>query len=68
MKSVSKVYVVQRGDSLYSIAKQECGSGASVDALAEVNLGRRQPDGTVMKDPDVLQPGWAVLSCKAESD
>ncbi len=68
VKSVSKVYVVQKGDTLYSIATQECGSGAAVDALAKVNVGRRQPDGTVMKDPDVLQPGWElVLSCESGS-
>lgn len=69
VKSVSKVYVVQEGDTLYSIAKQECGSGGAVDALAKVNVGRRQPDGKVMKDPNLLQPGWElVLSCQSVSD
>ena len=69
VKSVNKVYVVKEGDTLYSIAKQECGSGAVVDALAEANVGRRQPDGKVMKDPNLLQPGWElVLSCQTVSD
>ena len=69
VKSVNKVYVVQRGDTLYSIAKEECGSGAAVEALAAVNVGRRQPDGNVMKDPDFLRPGWKlVLSCQTVSD
>ena len=69
VKSVNKVYVVKKGDTLYSIAKQECGSGAAVDALAEANVGRRQPDGKVMNDPNLLRPGWKlVLSCQTVTD
>ena len=67
--SVSKVYVVKRGDTLHSIAIRECGSGAAVDSLVEVNVGREQPDGRIMKDPDLLHPGWRiVLSCQTVRD
>jgi nucleoid-associated protein YgaU len=69
LRSVTKVYVVQEGDTLYSIAIEQCGSGAAVETLTEVNVGRRQPDGRVMKNPDMLRPGWElVLSCQTVSD
>lgn len=62
--SVQKVYVVQDGDTLYGIAERECGSGASVRSLAQANIGRKQPDGRVMKDADQLRVGWTlVMSC-----
>lgn len=63
-KSVQKVYVVQNGDTLYGIAQQECGDGSSVTALAQANVGRKQPDGKVMKNPDQIRVGWElVVSC-----
>lgn len=63
-KSVQRVYVVQSGDTLYSIAERECGSGASVDALAAANVGRQQSDGAVLEDPDAIRAGWElVISC-----
>jgi LysM repeat protein len=66
--SVQRVYVVQSGDTMYSIAERECGSGASVDALAAANVGRRQSDGTVLKDPDAIRAGWElVISCRSSS-
>lgn len=69
LESTTEVYVVQEGDTLYRIATKECGSGASVETLIEVNVGRRQPDGKVMKDPDELRPGWElVVSCQTVSD
>ncbi len=68
-KSVQRVYVVQSGDTLYSIAEQECGNGAAVEALASANVGRRQPDGTVLKDPDAIRAGWElVISCNSASE
>ncbi len=67
-KSVQRVYVVQSGDTLYSIAESECGSGASVDALAEANVGRRQSDGRVLKDPNAIRAGWElVISCRSSN-
>ena len=32
--SVQRVYVVQSGDTLHSIAERECGSGASVESTS----------------------------------
>jgi nucleoid-associated protein YgaU len=64
--SVQRVYVVQSGDTLHSIAERECGNGASVEALAAANVGRRQPDGTALKDPDAIRTGWElVISCRS---
>lgn len=66
--SVQRVYVVQSGDTLYSIAERECGSGASVDALAAANVGRRQSDGSVLKDPNAIRAGWElVISCRSSN-
>ena len=63
-KSVQKVYVVQDGDTLYSIAERECGDGSSVRALAQANIGRKQSDGRAMKSPDQIRAGWElVVTC-----
>ena len=64
--SVQRVYVVQSGDTLHSIAERECGTGASVEAIAAANVGRQQPDGTALKDPDAIRAGWElVISCRS---
>lgn len=64
----AQVVVVRKGDTLYGIAKRECGSGAAVDALAAANLGRVQPDGSVFTDPGLLKPGYeVVISCQTVS-
>ena len=66
--SVQKVVIVQQGDTLYGIAQRECGSGAAVDALTAANLGRLQPDGSVLTDPNLLKPGYeVVVSCQTVS-
>ena len=68
-RSVQRVYVVQSGDTLYSIAERECGSGESVSSLAAANVGRTQSDGRVMKDPDSIRVGWElVVSCRSTDD
>jgi nucleoid-associated protein YgaU len=48
-------YTVQSGDSLWSIANDELGDPAAVDAIKELNL-------TVLKGPDhdVLYPGMKL--------
>jgi nucleoid-associated protein YgaU len=66
--SVQKVVVVQQGDTLYGIAQRECGSGAAVDALAAANIGRLQPDGSILTNPNLLKPGYeVVISCQTVS-
>lgn len=68
-RSAQRVYVVQSGDTLYSIAERECGNGESVSSLAAANVGRSQPDGRVMKDPDSIRVGWElVVSCRSTGD
>jgi nucleoid-associated protein YgaU len=64
-KSVQKVYVVQSGDTLYGIARSECGDGGSVSTIAKANIGRKQPDGRVFTDQDSIRAGWTlVVSCR----
>ncbi|MBK6873830.1 MAG: LysM peptidoglycan-binding domain-containing protein [Kineosporiaceae bacterium] len=58
---------VQRGDSLWSIAEDHLGTGASWPKLFEENEGKPQPDGRRLTDPDVIQPGW-VLAVPNYSD
>ena len=56
--TVDGVYVVQRGDSLSSIAHRTLGDRDRWPVLFEANRGRPQTDGTALDDPDVLSVGW----------
>jgi nucleoid-associated protein YgaU len=51
-------YTVQPGDTLSDIAQTELGSAKRYDQIAELNAGRRQPDGHTLSDPDHIEPGW----------
>jgi DNA-binding SARP family transcriptional activator len=55
------VYVVQPGDSLWTIAEAQLGDGADWPAIAAVNLGRVMPDGLHFVDPSRIYTGWPLL-------
>jgi len=46
-----RTYTVQKGDSLWKIAKHFYGNGAEWKRIHEANK-------EVIHDPDVIQPGW----------
>ena len=47
-------------DSLWRIAERELGDPRLWPAIYDLNVGRRQPDGQRLWDPDLLQPGWVL--------
>jgi nucleoid-associated protein YgaU len=53
-------YTVQPGDTLWSIASDELGDPHRFVEIADLNLGRSQPDGAALTDPDLIRPGWQV--------
>lgn len=48
-----KSYTVQKGDTLWKIAKQFYGKGSAWPRIHEANKD-------VIKNPDVIQPGWTL--------
>ncbi len=54
-------YVVQPGDTLWSIAANELGSPLRWPELVTLNEGRPQPGGGVLEDDHWIQPGWRLL-------
>jgi DNA-binding SARP family transcriptional activator len=54
-------YVVQPGDSLWSIAEKLWGDGGDWPTLAQINLGRTMANGLHFVDPNLIEPGWALL-------
>ncbi|MET8524154.1 hypothetical protein [Micromonospora sp. NPDC005172] len=64
--TADKFYVVGdpvdgRREFLFAIAAQTLGDGKRYREIFELNRGRAQPDGRVMDDPTVLEPGWILL-------
>ena len=53
-------YVVQRGDTLWGIAKRELGDPLRWREIAELNEGRHEGAGT-FGDPHWIYPGWTLL-------
>ena len=53
-------YVVQPGDSLYSIAEHLLGDGARYKEIANLNYGVQQPDGSALTELHWIQPGWKL--------
>jgi DNA-binding SARP family transcriptional activator len=53
-------YVVQPGDSLWSIASTHLGGGDDWPAIAALNLGRTMPGGLRFVDPSQILAGWTL--------
>ncbi|MEU7894234.1 LysM peptidoglycan-binding domain-containing protein [Nonomuraea sp. NPDC049152] len=54
------VHVVKPRDSLWKIAGHRLGSGLKWRTIWKLNGDRRQVDGQMFTDPDVIQPGWRL--------
>jgi nucleoid-associated protein YgaU len=48
-----KSYTVQKGDTLWKIAKEFYGKGSAWPRIHEANKD-------LIKNPDVIQPGWTL--------
>jgi len=51
--TASRTYTVQKGDSLWKIAKEFYGKGSEWGRIHEANKD-------VIKNPDLIQPGWTL--------
>jgi DNA-binding SARP family transcriptional activator len=59
--SATRVYVVQRGDTLWGIAERELGDPLAWSQIYQLNVGRPQPGGTTLTDPHWIYAGWTLL-------
>ena len=55
------VHLVQRGDTLSSIADQYLGDPTRYPELFEANSDRIQPDGRQLTDPNLIVVGWNLV-------
>lgn len=54
-------YEVQRGDTLWDVSDRLLGDGMRWREIRDINIGRQQPDGTVIgADTEDLEPGWVL--------
>lgn len=51
---------VQSGDTLWSIAEDELGSGDRFGEIVEATVDVVQPGGRQLTDPNLILPGWTV--------
>lgn len=56
----SETRTIVEGDTLWSIALDELGSGERYQEIYEASQGITQADGQHLTDPSVLLPGWTV--------
>ena len=49
----ARTYTVQKGDTLWKIAKEFYGKGSEWTRIHEANKD-------VIRDPDLIQPGWSL--------
>jgi DNA-binding SARP family transcriptional activator/LysM repeat protein len=59
--STPTTYVVQRGDTLWSIAQKQLGDPLRWSEIYQLNEGRPQPGGATLNDPHWIDPGWTLL-------
>lgn len=55
-----RFHEVKPRESLWKIARHRLGSGHKWPKLWQLNKHRRQVDGRVFTDPDLIQPGWRL--------
>jgi nucleoid-associated protein YgaU/DNA-binding SARP family transcriptional activator len=51
---------VEPGDSLWEIAEERLGDGHRYREVFDLNAGRPQPDGDILTDPSLIEPGWTL--------
>lgn len=49
-----------RYDCLWDIAERHLGDGTRWAEIHQLNVGRPQPDGAALQDPDLIRPGWQL--------
>jgi DNA-binding SARP family transcriptional activator len=59
--SASRIYVVQRGDTLWGIAEQQLGDPLRWSEIYQLNEGRPQPGGATLTDPHWIDPDWTLV-------
>ena len=58
--SADAVHVVQLGDTLSAIAAETLGDPSRFTELFDANVGKAQPDGEALRDPNLIRPGWSL--------
>lgn len=53
-------HTVRPGDTLWSVADDKLGDGARYPDVFRASKGLAQPDGSRLRDPDVIRPGWRL--------
>ena len=53
-------HVVERGESLWSIAEEELGEAERWPEIWEAEAGNVMEDGRTFDDPNLIQPGWRL--------
>ena len=64
--ATTKTYTVVRYDTLWGLAEKHLGDPLRWREIFELNLGKRQPDGRSLEDPQLIIPGW-VLTLPADA-
>ncbi len=55
------IWVVHKGDTLWSISEQALGDPLRFGVVADANIGRVQSDGKIFSSGDWLEIGWQVV-------